>query len=110
MSKIILFANTDWYIYNFRLDLAKELRDQGNEVVLLSPPGDFQNLLQENGFQWMSFPLSRQGTNPFSELQTLSRLMRIYRKFKPDIVHHFTIKPVIHTIRPRNLPARGYPN
>jgi glycosyltransferase involved in cell wall biosynthesis len=52
--------------------------------------------LQENGFQWMSFPLSRQGTNPFSELQTLSRLMRIYRKFKPDIVHHFTIKPVIY--------------
>jgi hypothetical protein len=34
MSKIILFANTDWYLYNFRLSLAKELRAEGHEVIL----------------------------------------------------------------------------
>jgi glycosyltransferase involved in cell wall biosynthesis len=96
MSKALLFANTDWYLYNFRLALAKELRAQGYEVVLLSPPGDFQRLLQENGFQWIPFPLSRQGVNPFRELQTLWRLMRIYRRVRPEIVHHFTIKPVIY--------------
>jgi glycosyltransferase involved in cell wall biosynthesis len=96
MPKAILFANTDWYLYNFRLALAKELRAHGYEVVLLSPPGDFQNILQENGFQWIPFPLSRQGTNPFRELQTLWRLARVYRQVKPDVVHHFTIKPVIY--------------
>ncbi len=68
MSKIILFANTDWYIYNFRLALAKELRSQGHEVVILSPPGDFQERLRVNGFQWIPFPLSRQGINPLNEL------------------------------------------
>jgi glycosyltransferase involved in cell wall biosynthesis len=96
MTRVILFANTDWYLYNFRLPLAKELRAQGYEVVLLSPPGDFQNLLQENGFQWIPFPLSRQGTNPLNELQTIWRLVRVYRQVKPDVVHHFTIKPVIY--------------
>jgi glycosyltransferase involved in cell wall biosynthesis len=96
MSKAILFANTDWYLYNFRLALAKKLRAQGYEVVLLSPPGDFQNLLQENGFEWIPFPLSRQGINPFGELQALWRLIRVYHRVKPDIVHHFTIKPVIY--------------
>lgn len=96
MPKALLFANTDWYLYNFRLALAKQLRTQGYEVVLLSPPGDFQNLLKENGFQWIPFPLSRQGTNPLSELGTIWRLMRIYRQVKPDIVHHFTVKPVIY--------------
>lgn len=94
--KIILFANTDWYLYNFRLALAKELRARGNEVVLLSPPGDFQNHLQTNGFQWISFPLSRQGTNPLGELWTIWRLIHIYREVRPVIVHHFTIKPVIY--------------
>ncbi len=36
--KILFFANTDWYLYNFRLPLARHLRDQGHEVVMLSPP------------------------------------------------------------------------
>jgi len=94
--KILLFANTDWYLYNFRLSLAKELRSHGHEVILLSPPGDFQERLQTNGFQWIPFPLSRQGVNPFSELQTIWRLVQLYRTIKPDVVHHFTIKPVIY--------------
>ncbi|HAV77205.1 MAG TPA: glycosyltransferase family 1 protein [Anaerolineae bacterium] len=96
MPKAILFANTDWYLYNFRLTLANELRLQGYDVILLSPPGDFQKLLQASGFQWLPFPLSRQGINPFSELQTLWRLIRVYDKIKPNVVHHFTIKPVIY--------------
>lgn len=96
MIKILFFANTDWYIYNFRFALANELRSQGYEVVLLSPPGDFQNLLQADGFEWIPFPLSRQGINPFGELWTLWRLLRIYRQVQPDIVHHFTVKPVIY--------------
>lgn len=96
MSKILLFANTDWYIYNFRLSLAEELRNQGHEVVLLSASGDYYQLLQTSGFQWIPFPLSRQGVNPFSELLTLCRLIRVYHRVRPDIVHHFTIKPVIY--------------
>jgi len=96
MSKILLFANTDWYIYNFRLSLAKELREHEHEVVLLSPPGDFQEHLRTNGFEWIPFPLSRQGVNPFNELQTIWRLVHLYQQIKPDVVHHFTIKPVIY--------------
>jgi hypothetical protein len=96
MAKIILFANTDWYLYNFRLSLARELRAHGHEVILLSAPGPFQNLLQESGFQWVPFPLSRQGINPFYEIGTLWRLARLYRQLDPDIVHHFTIKPVLY--------------
>lgn len=96
MAKILLFANTDWYLYNFRLALAKELRNHGHEIVLLSPPGDFQTRLQEQGFSWLPFPLSRKGTNPLAELGTLIRLIRMYQQVQPDLVHHFTIKPVIY--------------
>jgi len=96
MAKIILFANTDWYLYNFRLSLAKELRAHGHEVILLSAPGPFEPLLQESGFRWVSFPLSRHGINPFYELRTLWRLTQLYHQLDPDIVHHFTIKPVLY--------------
>lgn len=96
MSKILLFANTDWYIYNFRFSLAQELRSQGHNVLLLSPPGDFHELMQADGFQWIPFPLSRQSIKPFGELWTIWHLTRLYRRIRPDIVHHFTIKPVIY--------------
>lgn len=36
--KVVLFANTDWYLYNFRRGLAEALRAKGHEVLLVSPP------------------------------------------------------------------------
>ena len=93
--KALLFANTDWYLYNFRLPLAKALRSAGYDVVLLSPPGDYAKRLTQEGFRWIGFPFSR-GVNPLTELATLWRLIGLYRRERPDLVHHFTIKCVLY--------------
>ncbi len=93
--KALLFANTDWYLYNFRLPLAQALRSAGYNVVLLSPQGDYARLLTQEGFRWIGFPLSR-GVNPSSELATLWGLIRLYRRERPDLVHHFTIRCVLY--------------
>ena len=42
--KIVLFANTDWFLYNFKLSLAQALRARGDEVILLSPPGEVHRM------------------------------------------------------------------
>ncbi len=94
--KIILFANTDWYLYNFRLELAKALHARGDDVIFLSPPGDYAAKLAELGFRWLAFPFSRRGMNPLAELGTIFRLWSLYRREKPDLVHHFTIKCVLY--------------
>ena len=94
--KIILFANTDWYLYNFRIELADALRQAGNEVLLLSPDGDYRARLEAKGFRWRNFPVSRRGINPLAELRDIFRLIQIYRQEKPDVVHHFTIKCVLY--------------
>jgi glycosyltransferase involved in cell wall biosynthesis len=94
--KIILFANTDWYLYNFSLPLARTLRNKGHEVILLSPAGRYSPLLEQDGFNWQQFSLTRKGANPFQELDAFVRLVKVFRKYKPDIVHHYTIKPVIY--------------
>jgi glycosyltransferase involved in cell wall biosynthesis len=94
--KVLLFANTDWYLYNFRLPLAQALREKGHAVVLLSPPGEYGPRLVGAGFRWISFPFSRRGMNPFSELITLWRLTRLYSCERPDLVHHFTVKCVLY--------------
>ncbi len=94
--KISFFANTDWYLYNFRRDLALALREQGNEVILISPAGEYSSRLQALGFRWIDFPLSRRGMNPLTELRSMTRLIRLYRLETPDLVHHFTIKCVLY--------------
>jgi|LDZU01.1.fsa_nt_gi glycosyltransferase involved in cell wall biosynthesis len=94
--KIILFANSDWFLYNYNLSLAKFLRGMGHEVVLLSPSGSYIKFLEQEEFQWHEFNLSRKGMNPFSEIKTIRRLQTIIQDIHPDIVHNFTLKSVLY--------------
>jgi glycosyltransferase involved in cell wall biosynthesis len=94
--KILLFANTDWYLFNFRLGLAQALRDRGDEVLLVSPDGNYASRLQEMGFRWVRFPMARSGLNPLIEISTIARLFKLYLKEKPDLVHQFTVKCVLY--------------
>jgi glycosyltransferase involved in cell wall biosynthesis len=94
--KIILFANTDWYLFNFRLSLAKALQAQGHEVLLISPPGDYGARLQALGFRWETVPMDRKSLNPLQELRLMACLWRLYRREQPALVHHFTIKCVLY--------------
>lgn len=94
--KILLVSNTDWYLYNFRLPLARFLRENGYEVALVSPSGPYSQRLRESGFAWIPWEVGRQSVNPLGELGAIARLTRIYRQEKPDLVHHSTIKPVLY--------------
>ena len=95
-KKILLFANTDWYLYNFRCSLAQRLRAEGWEVVLISPPGEYGAKLKALGFRWIPFDFATGSINPFVEIGVLRRLIALYRTERPDLVHHFTIKCVLY--------------
>lgn len=94
--KIMLVANTDWYLYNFRLELARFLEHLGHEVILVSPQGEYSSQFLESGFNWYSWNVGRRTINPFKELSALRQLGRIFRTEKPDLVHLFTLKPVLY--------------
>jgi glycosyltransferase involved in cell wall biosynthesis len=94
--KVIFFANTEWYLFNFRLGFAKYLRERGVEVVMVSPPGPYGEKLEAAGFRWIPVPMSRRSLNLFCEIRPFWRLFCIYRAEKPDIAHHFTIKCVVY--------------
>lgn len=106
--KILLFANTDWYLYNFRLALAKAIRELGFDVVLVSPPGSFGACLEAEGFYWIPQPMNRRSLNPWGEWKLILELISLYRRERPDIVHHFTIKPVVYGTMAAKL--AGIPN
>jgi hypothetical protein len=76
--RIILFANTDWYLYNFRLALAQALHERGDEVVLASRDGRYGPSMQAMGIRWLRFPLARRSLNPLVEICTILRLLKLY--------------------------------
>jgi glycosyltransferase involved in cell wall biosynthesis len=96
LVRMLLFANTDWYLYNYRLALANAIHDQGHELILLSPPGKYQQKMIDQGFQCESITIDRKGENPYTELFLIIKVIQVYRRLKPDLVHHFTSKCVIY--------------
>lgn len=94
--KIVLFANTDWYLYNFRRSLALALQAEGHELLLLSPPGPHGAKLQALGLRWEPVDMARRSLNPLREALLVWRLARRLRRERPDVVHGFTIKCAVY--------------
>src|SRR5687768_8584650 len=94
--KFIFFANTDWYLYNFRLSTALQLKARGDEVVMLSPPGDFGSRFIEHGIRWITLPMDRASLNPAREALTLKALVQVLKAERPDLLHNFTVKCAVY--------------
>ncbi len=94
--RFVLFANTDWYLYNFRMSLVLRLMSLGHEVLLLSPPGEYGPRMIEAGLKWRGLPMRRRSLNPFAEARLLLRIAGILRRERVDIVHGFTIKSAVY--------------
>lgn len=95
-EKILLVANTGWYLYNFRFPLLEAIRERGIQVVVVSPWDQYVEKLKAEGFWWIELNLQRRSINPFVELYAVLKLALIYLVEKPDIVHHFTVKCVLY--------------
>ena len=94
--KIVLSANTDWYLYNFRLSLTEELTRLGHEVLLISPAGKYGEKLVAMGYRWLPIPMDRRSLNPFKELALLLWLKNLFEKEEIDLVHGMTIKSAVY--------------
>jgi glycosyltransferase involved in cell wall biosynthesis len=106
---VLLFANTEWYLFNFRQSLAKALRDAGHEVLLVSPDGPYGAKLRELGFRWEPIPMVRRSLNPLREYELVQWLRRFISRERVDLVHGFTIKPAVYgsiAARLEGVPAR----
>lgn len=95
---IAIVANSSWNIYNFRQPLIKQLKLAGYRVLVIAPVDEYIHYLNDSYFT-RHIPLrflAAQRKNPLWDLLLLWELYRIYRREKPGLVLHFTIKPNIY--------------
>jgi glycosyltransferase involved in cell wall biosynthesis len=90
--KVVLYANTSWYIYNYRKNLISEIQKQGHDVSVISPFDDYSEKLSTLKVRWFPIDLHQTGKNPIKELHVLLHLFFLLRKILPDVLLSFTIK------------------
>ena len=75
-NTVVLFANTDWYLYNFRLPLALALEQSGYRVLMVSPPGEYGERLRASGLRWEPLAMDRRSLNPLREAKVVAARRR----------------------------------
>ena len=95
MKRVLILANNDMGLYKFRKELIEELVKM-YKVYIALPYGEYITELEKLGCEYIPVSLSRRGTNPISDFKLLIRYMKIIKKFKPDVVLTYTIKPNIY--------------
>lgn len=99
MSKqrtLLIAVNVDWFFISHRLPIAIEALKRGYKVIVATQDtGKFEEL-KSLGITPELIPVNRSGTNFFQEFTLLTKLVRLYRKERPEIIHHVTLKIAIY--------------
>ena len=93
--KILILANFDVGLYQFRRELIATLLEK-HEVLISLPDGDLVRPLEAMGCRFFDTPVDRRGINPMTDLKLLMRYMKLLKREKPDLVITYTIKPNIY--------------
>lgn len=94
--RIAVVLNTSWNIYNFRMSLVKRLLAEGHEVHTIAPKDEYTLRLQEAGCIHHNIRMDSRGANPIKDSALIAELFLTYRKVRPDVILHYTIKPNVY--------------
>ena len=93
--KILILANFDVGLYQFRRELIEALLAE-HQVVLALPDGPLVRPLEQMGCTFVDVPMERRGINPVTDLKLCRAYVALIRRVKPDLVITYTIKPNIY--------------
>jgi len=91
-KKIIIVANTSWYLFNFRLNLILRLQGLGYEVVAVAPPDNYSDRFAAYGIKFTALPMDNKGTNPLKDSLLIFRFVQLFLQVKPSCILSYTPK------------------
>lgn len=94
--RLLFVVTEDWYFMSHRLHLAQAAMAAGFSVGVVTRVSTLGRTIENFGITLFNWRIRRRSYNPFAELRAIGQLIAVYRRFKPDIVHHVALKPVIY--------------
>jgi glycosyltransferase involved in cell wall biosynthesis len=96
-KRLIAFvSNSAWSVYNFRIDVIRHLISNGFNVLVIAPDDENSQLLKNEGCIYEAIEFNNRHENPLQDFALYFRLKSVYRKYKPDFIFHYVIKPNIY--------------
>jgi glycosyltransferase involved in cell wall biosynthesis len=94
---IVLSANSEWNIANFRGGLIRRLRSAGYGPIVIAPQDRAADgRMREFEVERIAVPIQRSGLNPVADLALLARYRGLLKRLRPAAYLGFTIKPNIY--------------
>lgn len=94
--KILFSDNSLWSLLHFRGKIIQGLKNAGHEIIIVAPYEDINKDTLLCGVEYVYPKLDRTNQGLINEAIYIKDLYRIYKKFKPEIIFHYTTKPVLY--------------
>jgi glycosyltransferase involved in cell wall biosynthesis len=95
-ARLLILVNEDWMFWSHRRSLARAARDAGADVVVVTRVGRHGDGIRADGLRLHDLRWRRGARDLSGEARAMMRLARIYRRERPDIVHHVGIKAALY--------------
>lgn len=95
MRKLFLIINNDKFFLSHRKPIALAAMNNGYDVTIVTSFTGRENEILELGLKVVNLPMNTTGMNPKEEYQTYKFLRTLYKKEKPDVIHHVGLKPIL---------------
>lgn len=96
MPRLLYFVTEDWAFINHFADRAAAARDAGYQVSLITRVNADADRIRAMGIDLIPVDIDRSSTNPLMDLRLIATLVRVYRRVRPDVAHHFALKPILY--------------
>lgn len=97
MKRLLFLVAEDWYFCSHRLPIARAAKQAGYDVAVACRVRDHAAAIEREGIALHPLKhLSRSSRHPLREAKALAEITALYRRLRPDIVHHVALKPVIY--------------
>lgn len=93
-KKIVRISNIPTSLNVFCKDLFRELSADYEMVAVSSPGKDLDEIAEREGIRTIAVPIERRMA-PFKDIVTLFRLIKVFRRERPDMVHSMGHKAAI---------------
>ncbi|NOX53644.1 MAG: glycosyltransferase family 4 protein [Planctomycetes bacterium] len=94
--RLLFVVNEDWSFCSHRLHLARAALRSGFDVTVATRISRHRQTIERHGIRVVPFELPRRISNPIREAAAITELARLYRRLRPDIVHHVVLKTVLY--------------
>lgn len=93
--KLFIVVNVDWFFISHRLVVALAAQQAGWDVTIVTADTGRLKDIEAAGLKVVNLPMSRSGKNILEELRAFFFLYRLYKRERPDVVHHVGIKTIL---------------